>query len=126
MKLTIVTGDKKIIDIIQNFSSSKNLSINMITTADDPLDLVLKIIVSKPKWLIFDDDLAAPHSNRVLKAVSSMMQNVSLIFLTSTASVELGREISQLGVDFYGIKPMSGIELTQSINSILKQKSAIS
>ena len=126
MKLTIATGDKKIIDIIQNISSIKHLSITMITTADDPLDLVSEIVVSKPKWLIFDDDLAAPHSTRVLKAVSSMTQNLSLIFLTSTASVELGREISQLGVDFYGIKPISEPELTQSINSILKYKSTIS
>ncbi len=123
MKITFVTGDLEIIDIMQSSTALDSFPKAHINQVFEPLELVSEIIASKPNLLVLDDDLVHPHSTRVLKAVSSMLPNLSLIFLTSVNSVELGREISPLGVDYYGIKPLEPIDFEQAIACIIKDKS---
>jgi len=49
-----------------------------------------------------------------------MKKNMKIIFLTSDNSIEKGREISPLGVLYYGIKPVSQRELLQVLDSSKK------
>ena len=45
---------------------------------------------------------------------------LKIIFFTSDSSLELGREISPLGVLYYGLKPISELEIKSLVESINK------
>ena len=94
--------------------------------SQDPLDVMSGICSHNPSLVIIDDDFLKPHSAHVLRSVRKINSKVKFIFVTSDESVELGREISPLGIHYYGHKPLEKRELHDSIQSILNQKSDIS
>ena len=80
------------------------------------------------------EEMKKPHVGKAAQAARERMleektvfyidgkvnKKVAIIFVTSNDSIELGREISNLGVQFYGLKPLSDIELNDLLESIPK------
>ncbi len=85
-----------------------------------PLDLVSKILSLNPSLLVVDDDLTCPESIEIIKSIKKINKEISIVFITSNNSVEFGRKVSPLGIQYYAIKPISIADLAESINSILK------
>ena len=45
---------------------------------------------------------------------------IDIIFFTSNSGIDLGKEVSQIGIQYYAIKPLGKGELQDSIEAILK------
>ena len=73
--------------------------------------------------LIVDDDFLTPNTVQVLTSIRKLNNNMKIIFVTSDASIELGKKVSPLGVFFYGIKPIEESDFTELLESVLKTKS---
>ena len=46
--------------------------------------------------------------------------SIKIIFCTSNSSIELGKEVSQLWIQYYEIKPLDEGELQESFNAALQ------
>ena len=68
--------------------------------------LFQQFVLKKPGLLILDDDSLEPNTVDVLRSIKKLCKNTSIVFFTSNDSVELGRQISPLGLLYYGIKPI--------------------
>ena len=51
-----------------------------------------------------------------------MNSSINIIFITSNSSIALGKEVSQLGIHFYAIKPLENEEIKELFGSIVELK----
>ncbi len=119
VKILIISNDPSLSNLINEIQLDKPCNISIYTENSQPLDIATYAFSLNPVILILDDDNVKPNSSRIIKSLKKMIPNIAIIFLTSSSSVELGREISQLGIQYYAIKPLSQNELQDSINSIV-------
>ncbi|KAA3613149.1 MAG: response regulator [Calditrichaeota bacterium] len=123
MKIMLISRDKELFNSLLKLQKEISLPVELFSGAEDPLDILSEICSENASLVILDDDFIKPGSAVLLKAIRKVKESLDIIFLTSNDSIELGKEITSLSVQFYAIKPISSKELMQSINSIIKYKS---
>ena len=126
MNIMIFSDDPKLLQMIQITEVKNSTRVSIMNDSQDPLDIMSAICSNNPSLVVIDDDFLKPHSAHVLRSVRKINSKVKIIFVTSDESVELGREISPLGIHYYGHKPLEEREIRDSIESIINQKSDIS
>ncbi|NOG46071.1 MAG: hypothetical protein HND50_12590 [Calditrichaeota bacterium] len=119
----LISRDKELFNSLLKLQKEISLPVELFSGAEDPLDILSEICSENASLVILDDDFIKPGSAVLLKAIRKVKESLDIIFLTSNDSIELGKEITSLSVQFYAIKPISSKELMQSINSIIKYKS---
>ena len=122
MKVLIVSNDINLLKIFKSDLASQFDLVNVYAESNDPLDLMSTICSDNPKLLIIDDDFLKPNSAHLLNSVRKVNKNLIIIFITSDPSINLGREISQLGIYFYAYKPIDPDEIKDSILALTKSK----
>lgn len=121
IKILLISQDKSILKISdQEISKQENQLITFFSSPDQ-LDIITNICKVNPAILIFDDDLLTPSSMHLLKSIKNIKPKLSILFVTSNTSLELGREVNFIGVDYYLMKPFSGKELIEYINTAINQ-----
>ncbi|MBK7380937.1 MAG: response regulator [Ignavibacteriales bacterium] len=120
MKILLITNDRQIIELIQqNTHGTENeLFINLDT--HDPLEVHSSVHRIHPSLMIIDDDFLNPNSVRIIRSLKDINKNFKIIFITSNEGLELGKEISQIGVYYYALKPIQPNELIQAVQSVIK------
>lgn len=119
MNVVLVSEDAQIQNTtVDNIDNKYDLT--QYSGSAEPLEVMSRVCTSYPNVIIIDDDFLTPNSARILHSIKSILPEVKFIFFTSNSSIELGREISPLGIHFYGIKPIVEIELIQVLKSINK------
>jgi DNA-binding NarL/FixJ family response regulator len=122
MKVLIVSNDINLLKIFKSDLASQFDLVNVYAESNDPLDLMSTICSDNPKLLIVDDDFLKPNSAHLLNSVRKVNKDLIIIFITSDPSINLGREISQLGIYFYAYKPIDPDEIKDSISALTKSK----
>jgi response regulator of citrate/malate metabolism len=89
----------------------------------NPLEVASNCFSQKPSVLIVDDDFLTPNTVQVLESIRKVNVSMKIIFVTSDASIELGKKISPLGIFYYAIKPIEECDFTELLESVLKTKS---
>ena len=117
VNVQVISVDESIIQAIKATEPDMELLINIYNKTSDPIDIVLYMMERKPGVVVLDDDYLKPYSAKILKSIKQISKNVKIIFLTSDNSVDLGREISQIGIYFYAIKPLTKDEILDLIKS---------
>jgi len=118
MKTMLLSRDQELIRIITSsevYSKERDI---LISESMDPLDIMSVVCSKNPTLLIMDDDFLKPDSARILKSIKKVKQSIYVIFITSDSSYDLGKEVSQLGIQFYTHKPLVGKDLIDSVSSI--------
>ncbi len=118
--MLFITVDAKIIEMGHSFSNTHSKNITIYNSNKNPLDIVKFIYESKPSVLLIDDDFINPNSATLIGTLNKVRENLKIIFLTSDSSIELGKEISQLVIQYYAIKPLDEAEFEELLVSILK------
>lgn len=120
MKILALTNDHNLVNGLE----VPGYSLDCIYVQDEShLWDLIEMMTSGPVALVLvDDDLIRPNSARVIQMARKMRKDIPVIFLTSDKSIELGKMISQLGIDFYGHKPLNKEDLSQVLVSILKAR----
>ena len=119
MKIMLISREQSLIKMVQNTDSLKQVDLHVYDDSANPLDVMSAICTQNPSLLLVDDDFLNPHSAHLLRSVRKIHQNMDIIFTTSDTSIELGKEISQLGIQFYAYKPVEADEIIESIKAIL-------
>jgi len=122
MKIQIVSADKILIDSLLQGQQNVSLPVIAYSGVNNPLDIVDFVFSGNPKLLILDDDFASPESVKIIKSIRSMKESLIIIFLTSDNSLSLGKAISGLAVQYYGIKPLTDNELQLAMQALLKNR----
>lgn len=119
MKILLITEDSNLIASLENNLASE-LEMEVLTCNTNYLELVSKIFTNNFSIAIVDDDCFKANSLEILKSIRILKKNVKIIFLTSDNSIEKGRNISPLGILYYGIKPVSPQEILEVLISTQK------
>lgn len=122
MKIITITNDNNLIELINNPEVKGSHQLVIYNESKDLLDVVSFFYTTHSSILIVDDDFLKPNSARLLESLRKLNPKMLIMFITSDHSIELGKKISQLGIFFYGLKPLSKDDLEDSIHSILKLK----
>jgi response regulator of citrate/malate metabolism len=125
MKIITVSSDINLIKLIDKTEVKGQNQLIVYDKSKDLLDVISFIHTNHPSILIVDDDFLKPDSAHLLKNVKKMNPDLAIIFIASDSSIELGKKVSQVGIFFYGLKPLSENELEDSIRSITKLKTTI-
>ena len=125
MQILVISEDNFLVNSLADVSSSESYDIKLYESSYDPLEVLSSVHSLSPSLLILDDDIAKPNSAKILKSIKQISKNVRIIFLTSNDSLDLGREISPIGVYFYGIKPISKAEILNLIKSVSTKNKSI-
>ncbi|MEN8192754.1 MAG: response regulator [Bacteroidota bacterium] len=125
MQILVVTQDHIVLDLLNDKSIQATGNFTIFNQTKDPLEIISVVHSQSPSMLILDDDMLKPNSSKILKSIKQITQNKVVIFLTSDNSLELGREISPLGVYYYGIKPISKEIILDLINSVKSKNKSI-
>ena len=125
MRIVTVSGDNSLIELIDKPEVKGQNQLIIYNKSKDLLDVVSFIHTNHPSVLIIDDDFLKPDSAHLLKNIKKLNPDLAIIFITSDPSIELGKKVSQVGIFFYGLKPLSKNELEESIRSITKIKTTI-
>ncbi len=125
MRIVTVSSDNSLIELIDKPEVKGQNQLIIYNKSKDLLDVVSFIHTNHPSVLIIDDDFLKPDSAHLLKNIKKLNPDLAIIFITSDPSIELGKKVSQVGIFFYGLKPLSKNELEESIRSITKIKTTI-
>jgi len=120
MKILLITEDSNLISSFSKDVIPSEFKIEIFSCHINLLEIISSIYSDNFSIIIIDDDCMGKNSLQLLKSVRTMKKNMKIIFLTSDNSIEKGREISPLGVLYYGIKPVSQRELLQVLDSSKK------
>ena len=121
IKILLISIDQTIKSFLdKKYLNSKHQFITFNSTTD-PLDIVSQVCTINPSILILDDDFITPESSRILSSIKKVNPKISILFLTSNTSLELGREINSVGVKYYIIKPVSEKDFGDFLDSVKKQ-----
>ncbi len=123
MKTVIISNDNYLINIIKYLKLIPENELNIFSGKADALEIMSHVVTLHPTLLIIDDDFTKPNTAQVLNAIRKVNQKVNIIFITSDSGIEIGREVSQLRIHYYAVKPLDQSELHDSINSIIKLES---
>jgi response regulator of citrate/malate metabolism len=123
MRILLISNDSELQLIVKKFDASSDISLLLYNTNPNPLEVVSNCLSSKPSVLIVDDDLLTPNTLQVLESIRKVDDSMKIIFVTSDASIELGKKISPLGIFYYAIKPIEESDFTELLESVLKTKS---
>ena len=123
MKTMLVSKDPDLIKVITSSDVFSKERFILMSESRDPLDIMSAVCSKNPTLLIVDDDFLKPDSAHILKSIKKVRQSIYVIFINSDSSVDLGKEVSQLGIQFYALKPLDENELIESVKSISKLKS---
>lgn len=118
MRLLILSEDINLITGIEKLSKDNGDEIIKYTESLDPLDIMSSVCTLSPMVVFADDDYLKPNTAHILKSIKKVNKGIHVVFFTSDSSIELGREISPLGIHFYGIKPIPSSILTNLIDSL--------
>lgn len=120
MKILAITNDLQIIEfILKNIDGDQN-EIYINSDIYDPLEVHSSVHKIHPSLMIIDDDFLTPNSVRIIRSLKDINKNFKIIFITSNDGLELGKEISQIGVHYYALKPIQSYELIQAVQSVIK------
>ena len=125
MRIVTVSSDNSLIELIDKPEVKGQNQLIVYNKSKDLLDVVSFIHTNHPSALIIDDDFLKPDSAHLLKNIKKFNPDLAIIFITSDPGIELGKKVSQVGIFFYGLKPLSKNELEESIRSITKLKTTI-
>ena len=120
MKAVMLSNDHQLVEIISQAGIFEEGQLQLINDVSDHLEIISAIFSIRPGLIIVDDDLLKPDTARLLRSIKKVYSNVFIVFITSDPSIELGRQISQLGVQLYTYKPVDPAEVTQSLISIIR------
>ncbi len=119
MKLLVLSND----ETIRNRLVHAKLAVELIfAIGTEAWTIAEALTIKSVSAVLIDDDFARPNSERIIKLTRQIKHNIPVIFLTSDKSIELGKRISQLGIDFYGHKPIGGDDLGEAVQAILKAR----
>jgi DNA-binding NtrC family response regulator len=122
MRILCISDDTKLLSILKHEIESSNHEYSLYESKTDPLDVMSNVCSMSPRIVIIDDDMLKPNSAKILSSIKKVNPNIKIIFITSDSGLELGREISPLGILYYGIKPISEMEITSLFESINKME----
>ena len=125
MKIVTISSDTSLIELIDKPEVKEQNQLIVYNKSNDLLDAVSFIHTNHPSVLIVDDDFLKPDTAHLLKNVKKLNPDLAIIFITSDPGIELGKDVSQVGIHFYGLKPLGENELEDSIKSITKLKTTL-
>ena len=120
MRTILVSNDKDLLSIVEKSGLDLKQQIKIYNESKDPLDVMSVVCEANPSLLIVDDDFLAPETVHVLKSIRKVNRSLEIIFCTSNTSIAIGKEVSQLGIQYYAIKPFNEDELQQSLIAAAK------
>jgi len=120
MKIQAISQEKKLVDELIKFQTNGRETVELYSGLNNSLDILSFVVSGNASLVILDDDFTSPHTVHLLESVRKVKKEQKIIFLTSDDGLNLGKDISSLGVQYYAIKPISGKELIDSVKSILK------
>lgn len=120
MKILILSKDPITIDQFNNRDIRTSNEVLIYRDLDNPLDIMSSVCSTNPTVLIADDEYLEPNSVHILNSIKKVNPKINIIFITSNTSVDLGREVSQLGIHYYAQKPLLEDELNEAIQSLIK------
>lgn len=120
-RMLIISTDNQIYESLENFSKEFGCDFSIYNHSNDPLDIISEVLSKNSNIVILDDDFIAPNSTRLLENIRKVNPKLSVIFITSDLSIELGRAINSIGVKYYLIKPIDSMNLREFINSVRTQ-----
>ncbi len=120
MKSLIITKDEVLKRIVNSFQFKDGSELTVYDKSSKPLDVVGYVIENNPSLLILDDDMVNPDTFSLISNIKKMKKDIKIVFVTSNSSIELGKEITPLGISFYAIKPLDEKDFTELLNSLNK------
>ena len=125
MKIMLASGDSYLKATIENIVE-QNSNVSFIFQDDfEPVKILSNFLNEQPSILIIDDDYLTPGTLSILESIYKLNKKSKIIFTTSDVSIELGKQVSQLGIYFYAIKPINKDEFIELLDSVInhnKQK----
>ena len=121
MRTIMISKDPELLMLKDNASLISDEPIKVCDESNDPLDVMSTVCEQNPSILIIDDDFLHPETVHVLKSIRKVNKSIKIIFVTSNASIDLGKEISPLGIYYYAIKPLDTNELLDSFQAVVKE-----
>ena len=120
MKILLISNDHDVINTINQIDIVKNSQLLNINSPTDSCEILSEIVTNNPSLIIFDNDFIENDTVKILKSLRKIDPKVSIILLTSELSIELGRELSQIGILFKALKPISLLSIEESIKALQK------
>jgi len=125
MQILVISNDVELINTVSCPLDVEDCITKIYNNSRDPLDIMSTVCLANPTILVIDDDFLKPQTSHILASIKKIMQKVAIIFVTSNTKIELGREISQLGVYFYALKPLENDAMIDALRSIINLKSKV-
>jgi response regulator of citrate/malate metabolism len=123
MRILLISDDNLLQSIVKSFGDNTGITPSVYNANPKPIKVLSSFLSLQPSVLIVDDDYLKPNSVEILESIRSVNKKTKIIFASSDPSLELGKEISQLGVYYYAIKPIDESEFKELLDSLLKPKS---
>ncbi|MCF8241001.1 MAG: response regulator [Melioribacteraceae bacterium] len=120
MRVQLISNDPNLVELFNNQDVINKEYVIIKDKDPDALEILSTICTENPNLVILDDDFIKPKSCHLIRSIKKIRSNTLIVFLTGNSSLDLGREISQLGIEYYGIKPLQKeqvIDLLRSINN---------
>ena len=125
MQILVISDDIELINTVSCPVDVEDCITKVYNDSRDPLDIMSTVCLANPTILVMDDDFLKPETSHILSSIKKIMQKVAIIFVTSNTNIDLGREVSQMGVYYYALKPLENDAMVDALKSIITLKSKV-
>jgi len=118
--MLMITNDLQLKNISKTLLEEYGEELLIYNKSSKPLEIVGRILENNPVLLVLDDDMLSPDTVDIISNIKKLKKDLKIVFVTSNSSIELGKEISPLGISYYAIKPFDSEEFIELLNSLTK------
>jgi len=118
--MLMITNDLQLKNISKTLLEEYGEELLIYNKSSKPLEIVGRILENNPALLVLDDDMLSPDTVDIISNIKKLKKDLRIVFVTSNSSIELGKEISPLGISYYAIKPFDSEEFIELLNSLTK------
>jgi len=121
MRVILASADDELVSQVESVEKVTGDNLQIFNDGEGTaLDIMSLVCSTNPGLLIIDDDLTRPESYHLLKSIRKVNRKIKIIFITSDDSIELGRSIMPLEIQYYGMKPLKENELHDALHSVIQ------
>lgn len=113
-----VCEDEGILNQMKQPRSLPDIQFDYYQGVKDKLDVFLFICTKKSELVLIDGDFLKDEAIALIRAIKIINNELSVIFVTSDNSLHLGRQVNELGIQYYAIKPLADGEIIQAVEAL--------
>lgn len=121
ISVVLADDEERIFSMIKKLINWEGLGLELVAGAKDGDELMEKILYFRPDIVITDIKMPGRSGLDIISHIQEMGLSTCFVIISAYANFEYARTAMELGVNYFLPKPVSRVELNQTLQKVVKK-----